>query len=346
MRERIVAPLAPTERVWRLQFVERAQASLGRAFETSWGAGRRLTMSEAVDLALQADTDTASPVSAPSGSSATAVTVAASGSAAPAHERTPVTAPPPPAAALVARTLGALLVTREGEPIEASAWGSARVRELLIFLLAHPTGCSREQIGAALWPEASTEQVRNSFHVTLHRLRKALGHADWIVVHNERYQLEPSLVIDFDAARFERDATAALGALGAGQEGAGAALATSLSAYEGDFLQSESAGDWHLEFRERLQRLYVEGQLALGAQLTGRKDFAAATDALHRAIGRDTLHEGAWRMMMTVQARAGERAQAMRTYQRFTDLLKAGLGAEPDEATARLFERIRSGDGV
>lgn len=152
------------------------------------------------------------------------------------------------------------------------------------------------------------------------------------------------MVIDFDAERFARDTTAALAALGEGQDGAGAALAAALAAYEGDFLESESAGDWHLAIRERLRRLYVDGQLALGAHLAGLEDFAGAIEALRRAISRDTTHEAAWRLMMTVQARAGDRAQAMRTYQRLADLLKGELGAGPDEATTRLFERIRAGD--
>ena len=50
-----------------------------------------------------------------------------------------------------------------------------RPRELLLFLLLHPEGASKEQVGVALWPDASASQLRNSFHVTLHRLRKVLG---------------------------------------------------------------------------------------------------------------------------------------------------------------------------
>ena len=56
------------------------------------------------------------------------------------------------------------------------------------------------------------------------------------------------------------------------------ALAAALAAYEGDYLEGESTGEWHLELRERLQRCYVEGQLALGAHLAAAEDYAGAIE--------------------------------------------------------------------
>src|SRR2546427_15075 len=75
---------------------------------------------------------------------------------------------------LTIRALGALQISQAAGPL---IWASAKPRELLLFLLCHPEGRTREQVGLAFWPEASIEQVRNSFHVTLHRLRKTLGGA-------------------------------------------------------------------------------------------------------------------------------------------------------------------------
>ena len=76
--------------------------------------------------------------------------------------------------------LGPLQVFVDGPIDRVAAWGSARPRELLVFLLMHPEGRTKEQVGLAFWPDASPAQLRNSFHVTLHRLRKALGGAEWI----------------------------------------------------------------------------------------------------------------------------------------------------------------------
>src|SRR3712207_7506307 len=57
--------------------------------------------------------------------------------------------------------------------------------------------CTKAQIGLALWPDASPSQLRNTFHVTLHRLRNALAIADAIQVDGERYRINPALRYEF-----------------------------------------------------------------------------------------------------------------------------------------------------
>ncbi|HSM05597.1 MAG TPA: hypothetical protein VK858_13345, partial [Longimicrobiales bacterium] len=89
------------------------------------------------------------------------------------------TAPRPPAPALVVDALGGFRVQVDGAPVEDAAWPYAKPRELLVYLLLHPGGRSRDQVGDALWPEATDARAKNSFHVTLHHLRKALGHPEW-----------------------------------------------------------------------------------------------------------------------------------------------------------------------
>ena len=70
--------------------------------------------------------------------------------------------------------LGSARVEKEGLPIDSPDL-LQKPRELIYFLLSHPEGRTKEQIGLALWPEASTAQLRSSFHDTLYRLRRALG---------------------------------------------------------------------------------------------------------------------------------------------------------------------------
>ena len=79
--------------------------------------------------------------------------------------------------------------------------------------------------------------------MTLHRLRKALGRSDWIVLEDDRYRPAPGVRCALDAARFESEIPLAIRALGA-DEDTGAALAAGLEAYRGDFLEAESVGDW------------------------------------------------------------------------------------------------------
>jgi predicted ATPase/DNA-binding SARP family transcriptional activator len=239
--------------------------------------------------------------------------------------------------------LGALQVFVGERQIDAAAWGSARPRELLVYLLMYPEGRTKEQVGLAFWPEASSSQLRNNFHVTMHRLRKALGAADWIVLENDRYRVDPALVAEFDAATFEREVVQARRALKRQQPEAIAMLEQALSRFRGDFLDGEPVGDWHVEHRDRLQRLYIDGLMELGARYTADERDTKAAEAYRRVLARDELHEEALVALMRCQAAAGERAQALRVYRRFADKLRDELDAEPGEAAVLLCEQLQQG---
>lgn len=257
--------------------------------------------------------------------------------------------PPPRPSREVARprlrvhALGPLQVWVGERLVEPSAWGSARPRELLAYLLIHPEGRTREQVGLAFWPDASPSQLRNNFHVTLHRLRRALGTAEWVALSGDRYRIVPEAIEQFDVASFEGNLVEARRSLKRQQEGAVAALEQALGHYRGDFLDGEPAGDWHLEHRERLQRLYVEALMELGGRLAAEERHAKAAEAYRRVLARDELHEEALLALMRCHARLGERSQALRAYRRFAERLRAELEAEPGAALARYAERLAGG---
>lgn len=202
------------------------------------------------------------------------------------------------------------------------------------------TDNTREQIGIVFWPESSAAQVKNSFHVTLHHLRKVLGHNDWIVLENERYRINPSLDREFDADLFERRI---MQALRDGRAGAGSAdaLRAALALYRGDFLQDETVGDWHFETRDHLGSLYVQGLCALGELLMRAGDWHEAAAVFRRVVVKEDLREDAHRNLMLCLARAGDRGRALRHYEMLVALLREELDAEPEEETIALGERLK-----
>jgi DNA-binding SARP family transcriptional activator len=254
-----------------------------------------------------------------------------------------------PAARLRVLALGPVEVWRDGVLVPGDAWRSAKMKELLLHLLTCPEGRTREQIGLVFWPDASAAQVKNNFHVTLHHLRKALGGAEWIVFEDDRYRVNWSLGVAFDAARFEADVVAATRAVAGG----GAALTSgverlraALAPYRGDFLEQEGAGDWHLERRDHLRRLFNDGSLALGARLEEAESHVEAADVYRRLVLADPLAEEACRRLMTCLARDGRRTEAMRHYERLAALLRADLDAEPEASTTALYDRLRRATAV
>ena len=261
------------------------------------------------------------------------------GTVAPAATRQPLGRETANALSLHVRALGPLEVRRDGELIAPDAWKYAKPRELLLYLLANRAGRTRDQIGLTFWPDATPAQVKNNFHVALHQVRRALGTADVIVFDGERYAVNWSLGVELDAYQFEEDIRVALRA----REGALPLLERTLASYAGDFLEDAQAGDWHLEYRDRLQRLYLDGLLAFGEQLAhaGRDDDEA--EAYRRVLSRDGLNEEAHRRLIASLARAGRRTEALRQYDRLVETLDRELDAEPDATTVALIERVRRG---
>jgi predicted ATPase/DNA-binding SARP family transcriptional activator len=330
LRERIGAVLAGFDIDAYNEAVTAARAAVSAdCFALAWAEGRSLDPQQAIELALGFDeTGAISPVSVPHSSNA--------GSAAARNDAKPE---------LCVRALGPLQIELWGQQLDPAEWRHARPRELLVHLLCHPEGRTRAQIGAALWPEASTAQVCNSFHVALHHLRKVLGRAEWVQHDRERYRINPGLRHEFDAALFETGLSDALREARAGQP-AVQPLQAALSHYRGDFMAGEVVGDWHLDHRDRLRGLHVDGLLALGAALFAASRYEEAADVYVRITFNEDLHEDAYRRLMICRARTGQRARAMRHYQHLAALLREELQTEPEPATTHLFQRLQRGESI
>ena len=315
-RDRIGAAWSPPE--------QQVYGALVAALEQQLGAGRygalarrgeTMSLTEAVALALEAETEVSPP----------------------APGRAAQTLAPGPRS-LVVEALGPLRVWRDGTPLDRNAWASAKPRELLLFLLCYPDGRTREQVGLAFWPDASAEQVRNNFHVTLHRLRKTLGGTQWVTHSGEQYALGTSVTVEFDAATFERDVAGGLARLR--KDGDAALLQSALALYRGDFLEHEAAGDWHLELRDRLRFKYADALTTLAERHMKEERWAEAGDTWRQLVGRDELDERAYRGLMICHAKRGERSQVQELYVRLEQVLKRELDAKPAPETAQLYRKL------
>lgn len=320
LRHRIASPHLPQEVDPMTTVTTWVRAELGGAFDDQWRTAGQLALEDAVELAQR--------VAPATGTHAAVIRSVDAGAGR--HD-------------LTVRALGPLEVLVEGEAVRPSAWTSARSRELLIFLLCHPRGVSKDQVGVAFWPEASSAQVRNAFHVTLHRLRRALGQAEWIAAGQGMYRIAPEVRVHFDVDRFERDGRDAMRAASRDEPMAAKGLESALALYRGDFLEDAQAGDWSMDVRARLQRNHTDLCLALSALqlLEGRVQAAVATS--RQLLQRDPLHEEGWRRLMTAHARLGERTTALQLHQEFVTRLEADFGTTPDRVTAALHERLLAG---
>ena len=322
---------------WLARHVAAGRAAVGdETFSAAYARGRAMSFEQAIDYALgeaalaprgQAEPGAPAPrpdggVAPPAGS-----TGAATGSS------------------LRVLALGPLEIGRDGESLPAAAWSYAKPRELLLLLVCHPEGRTREQVGLALWPDASAAQLRNNFHVTLHHVRRALGGAEWVHFERGRYRIAPDRRVELDAAEFETAATSAL-RRARRQSAATDELRAALALYRGDFLDGEPVGDWHLPLRDRLCRLYTDALLALGDALLRDERHDEAVEVLERLVREEPLDESACRTLMTGRARAGDRSGALEDYQRLAATLAAEYGSKPELESVALFERLQRGERV
>jgi DNA-binding SARP family transcriptional activator len=309
-----------------------------------WAAGGAMTLGEAVSFALD------EPAAPPPAAAPVDPTIEPNrGNVSPfrpvvirARTREPMVRPPAIPSLRVA-ALGAGRVELDSRLLAAADWTYAKPRELLFSLLDHPDR-TKEQVGLALWPEASAEQLRGSFHVALHHLRRVLGDAAWVRYADRRYAVNRERPIVYDVARFEECLAAARRA-GDEPVRAVAALDEAVALYTGDYLD-DHAGDWVEARRDGLRRAFLDALFRLGEAHLAADRPAVAESAFRRLVNEDDLHEAGCRGLITALARQGKPGQAIRHYDGLVALLQTELAAPPAAETTALVTKLRRGEAI
>ena len=366
LRELIGTVIPPCERARHDETLAAARAALGDdAFAAAWQQGTLAPLED-----LEAELPAAGPEGQASSPAASAGPVAAPADsvpapagqqpAAPSGDAAPAPAPagpsrrraapagaaragaaqaagPAPAGVLRIRALGEATVSRGDTIVTAADWGYAKPRELL-FLLATSPPMTREQLGAALWPDQPPPQLGNSLHTALRGLRRALGGSDWVLYSDGRYSFSTSREYDCDVATFEQALTEARKARGG--DAALPELQRAIAAYGGDFLAGLAAGEWAQSRRDELRRSFESALLATGRLHAAAGRHQAAATAFRRAVAHEPLNETAHRELMEAWASLGETARAIRHYEQLTQQLAGQLGVPPSAETTALYQRL------
>src|SRR5262245_13898727 len=147
--------------------------------------------------------------------------------------------------------LGPVQVFR-GEQL-LSDWAYLDSAELLFFLLQQTRkpkrktgpltlrsedlhGKTREQIGLALWPDASPNQLKSNLKSRLYDLRRVLGDGKWVLFENGQYKFNATLDYWFDVERFEELAAEAERQQALTPAAAIVCLQEAVALYHGDYL--------------------------------------------------------------------------------------------------------------
>jgi DNA-binding SARP family transcriptional activator len=207
---------------------------------------------------------------------------------------------------------------------------------LLSYLAtAQPRGFHRrDKLVALFWPEASQEQARHSLSQALHVLRSELGQAAVRGRGDSDVAIDEAS-ISCDVVEFEQ-------AVEAGE------YEEALDLYRGDLLEGlfvREASEferWLEDERTRLREKASGAAWALAHEHIAADHLVDAERIAQRALLLVATDESEVRRFIQALADAGDRAAAVRFYERFTQRLRAEYEIEPDPVTVECAERIRN----
>ena len=223
---------------------------------------------------------------------------------------------------------------------------SSRSIALLGFLAVHADAPQpRQRLAVTFWPDSAEAQARTNLRRELHHLRVLLGDDPSLVVEPATLMWREWPTCRVDVCVFHRERQLALQALAAGDQHAmlehGAAA---VEEYRGDLLPG-MYDDWVLAEREELRRQCVELCDHLVAGWRDAGDLKTAVEYGRIRVRLEPLEEVGYRTLMELQADAGDRAGAIRTFHRCAEILDHELQVKPSQATETFAERLLSSDG-
>ncbi|MBN1935335.1 MAG: transcriptional regulator [Anaerolineae bacterium] len=246
------------------------------------------------------------------------------------------------------QTLGAFRVWRGDQEIAAGEWQRENARLLLQALLTRRAGLlEREQIVDLLWPDQPLGIALRDFKVALSTLfkvlepnRQANAPSAYITREGSLYGLRPGADLWLDVEAFERAVAEGDRAWDTAPETALAAYRRAIELYQGDYLQEHAYLEWCRDERERLLALYLRAADRLAHALIERGFWSEAVPVCEALLARDNCWEKAYRLLMLAYAQTGNRAQALRTYQRCVERLRDELDIAPSPEIEQLYASL------
>jgi DNA-binding SARP family transcriptional activator len=261
--------------------------------------------------------------------------------------RAPVTTARDVAFAFKICLLGKFSIQRNERELES--FPSAKAKELFCYLLLHrDRSHSREVLASLLWGDFPTSQSKKYFRQTLWQLQQTLhGHLPrnstrLLRVDDEsvRLDLQPQLWLDL--AVFEHASVSLRGIAGEQlNEQQASALHDAVSLYRGDLLEGHYE-DWCLYHRERLQSIYTAMLDKLMGYCEVRRKFEAGMAHGELLLQQDQACERTYYRLIRLHYLAGDRAGALRQFQRCEIALQKELGVLPSRQTIELYNQVRT----
>lgn len=231
--------------------------------------------------------------------------------------------------------LGPVLIQRGSQPLTGIK--SRKALTLLGYLAMHSGAVARTHLASLIWENLPEDRARANLSWTVHYLASILPGNLEITRHSVGFCPNSYIRLDVDAFR----QLATQGDIGS--------LAQAASLYRGAFLEGiELAGCeefelWLLGEREHWRLRAVNVLYRLAHFYEQACDTSAAAETLWRLLEVEPWAEHAHFRLMHIYAITGLTADALAQYQRYCQIARSELDAEPGAAITALYECIRQG---
>ncbi len=225
--------------------------------------------------------------------------------------------------------------------VDGAPWSvdTRKATGLLAFLAVTGHAHSRAVVASLLWPDAPTDQSRNTLRRTLSTLRAALG--DGRVVSDR-----DSIALDLEGAWFDLAAFRRV----AGDPAADlAALIEAGELHRDDLLagfalrDSPAFDDWQRDLADAIRRERAALLDRVVDLLTDAGRFDDGVALARQRLGLDPLHEPTHRRLIELYGAAGRRGDAIAQYRECVRVLDRELAVAPLGATTAAYDAISTG---
>ncbi len=242
--------------------------------------------------------------------------------------------------------LGAFAIQLHGISLTQQDWKSQQTQTIAKILLAnHDKVITSDHLIETLWPDDPPDATRSRLHVRISQLRNGLQdkkallrtvHGGYIFELDDTCWLDTEVFQSFvsKGARFQTE--------GQSQK-AISAYEQAEHIYRGDFLAEDLYADWTFALREFYRERYLSLLIELAECYAQQGRYRVAITRLRQALAQDPLRETIYIRLMLYHYFAGERAQALQTYDRCKTVLAESLGVTPTDSTDHIAKQIKMG---
>ncbi|MEV7525759.1 bacterial transcriptional activator domain-containing protein [Streptomyces sp. NPDC091371] len=249
---------------------------------------------------------------------------------------------------MLIRLVGLVTIEPDGAPPQHLSSAQAQVA-FARLLMERAGGTDRDQLAETIWPEGLPDTWASALRSLVSRVRTFVTTPQDqpgvtpLVAQGGRYvlRLPQDAAVDVECAEVavtEAAEAYATGAYPVAQQLAAGAV----SNLRGSFLPSHE-GEWVDAMRVQLEELRLKALEIASLSSSALGDEHHSLRYAEEAVRRAPFRESAYRCRMAAHARAGNRAEALRSYQQLREVLAEELGIDPaPETEAAYLELLRT----